>query len=109
MVLSTRKVWPGISPNVKAGGYFMYDSSKDFHRELTRDDIHYLPIPMMQMCMDKFADPRQRQLLKNMIYIGALAALLEIEVPVIHQIIVEQFKGKEKLVTANLRGTPDGY
>lgn len=87
--------------NVKAGGYFMYDSSKDFHRELTRDDIHYLPIPMMQMCMDKFADPRQRQLLKNMVYIGALAALLEIEVPVIQQIIVEQFKGKEKLVTAN--------
>jgi 2-oxoglutarate ferredoxin oxidoreductase subunit alpha len=56
---------------------------------------------MMQMCMDKFADPRQRQLLKNMVYIGALAALLEIEVPVIHQIIVEQFKGKEKLVNAN--------
>ncbi|MBL7827863.1 MAG: 2-oxoacid:acceptor oxidoreductase subunit alpha [Saprospiraceae bacterium] len=87
--------------NVKPGGYFMYDSSKDFHRDLTRDDITYLPIPMMQMCMDKFPDPRQRQLLKNMVYVGALAALLEIEVPVLQQIIVEQFKGKERLVTAN--------
>lgn len=87
--------------NVKPGGFFMYDSSRDIHRELNRDDITYLPVPMMQLCMDKFADPRQRQLLKNMVYVGALSALLEIEVPVIQQIIIEQFKGKEKLVTAN--------
>lgn len=94
--------------NVKPGGYFIYDSTKELHKEFIRDDIHYLGVPMMQMCMDKFADPRQRQLLKNMIYVGALAALLDIEVPVLHQIITEQFKGKEKLVTANFEALDMG-
>lgn len=87
--------------SVKPGGYFMYDSSRDVHRDLTRTDIHYFGVPMMQMCMDKFADPRQRQLLKNMVYVGALTALLDIEEAVVKQIIVEQFKNKEKLITAN--------
>ncbi len=93
---------------VKPGGYFMYDSTKELHKEFIRDDIHYLGVPMMQMCMDKFADPRQRQLLKNMIYVGALAALLDIEVPVIQQIIIEKFKNKEKLVTANFEALDMG-
>jgi 2-oxoglutarate ferredoxin oxidoreductase subunit alpha len=87
--------------NVKPGGYFLYDSTKDLPKDFERDDITVLGIPMMQMCMDKFQDPRQRQLLKNMVYVGALAALLDIEVPVFHQIINEKFKGKEKLVAAN--------
>ena len=52
--------------NVKPGGYFLYDSTKELYKDFIRDDIHYLGIPMMQMCMDKFADPRQRQLLKNL-------------------------------------------
>jgi 2-oxoglutarate ferredoxin oxidoreductase subunit alpha len=87
--------------NVKPGGYFIYDSTKELYKDFIRDDIHYLGIPMMQMCMDKFADPRQRQLLKNMVYVGALSALLDIEIEVLQGIIQQKFKGKEKLVTAN--------
>jgi 2-oxoglutarate/2-oxoacid ferredoxin oxidoreductase subunit alpha len=94
--------------NVKSGGYFIYDNTKELHKEFIRDDIQYLGIPMMQMCMDKFADPRQRQLLKNMVYVGALSALLDIEVPVLQQIITEKFKGKEKLVTANFEALDMG-
>jgi 2-oxoglutarate ferredoxin oxidoreductase subunit alpha len=94
--------------NVKPGGYFLYDSTKDLHKDLLRDDIHFLGVPMMQLCMDKFADPRQRQLLKNMVYVGAIAALIDIEVPVLHQIITEQFKGKEKLITANFEALEMG-
>ncbi|MCB0523961.1 MAG: 2-oxoacid:acceptor oxidoreductase subunit alpha [Lewinellaceae bacterium] len=94
--------------NVKSGGYFIYDSTKELHKDMIRDDIHYLGIPMMQMCMDKFADPRQRQLLKNMVYVGALTALLDIELPVLHQIIQEKFKNKEKLVTANFEAVDMG-
>ncbi|MCW5921400.1 MAG: 2-oxoacid:acceptor oxidoreductase subunit alpha [Saprospiraceae bacterium] len=94
---------------VRPKGYFIYDNTKELHKEFIRDDIHYLGVPMMQMCMDKFADPRQRQLLKNMVYVGTLAALLDIEVPVLHGIITEKFKGKEKLVTANFEALDMGF
>ena len=87
--------------NVKPGGYFLYDSTKELYKDFLRDDITYLGIPMMQLCMDKFQDPRQRQLLKNMVYVGALSALLDIELEVLHGIIQQKFKGKDKLITAN--------
>lgn len=87
--------------NVKPGGYFLYDSTKELPKEFFRDDIKFLGIPMMQMCMDRFQDPRQRQLLKNMVYVGALTALLNIEVEVVKSIIQQKFKGKEKLVASN--------
>ena len=94
--------------SVRPKGYFVYDSTKELHKEFIRDDIHYIGVPMMQMCMDKFADPRQRQLLKNMVYVGAMAALIDIEVPVLQEIITEQFKGKEKLITANFEALDMG-
>jgi 2-oxoglutarate ferredoxin oxidoreductase subunit alpha len=94
--------------NVKPGGYFIYDSTKELYKDFIRDDIHYLGITMMQMCMDKFADPRQRQLLKNMVYVGALSALLDIELEVLQGIITQKFKGKEKLVTANFEAMEMG-
>ncbi len=93
---------------VRPNGYFLYDNTKELHKEFIRDDIHYLGVPMMQMCMDKFTDPRQRQLLKNMVYVGAMAALIDIEVPVLQEIISEQFKGKEKLITANFEALDMG-
>ena len=109
MVCVNPQSMPKDIANVKPKGYFVYDSTKELHKEFIRDDIHYLGVPMMQMCMDKFADPRQRQLLKNMVYVGAMAALIDIEVPVLQQIITEQFKGKEKLITANFEALDMGY
>ncbi|GAB4493093.1 MAG: 2-oxoacid:acceptor oxidoreductase subunit alpha [Saprospiraceae bacterium] len=109
MVCVNPQSMPKDIASVKPDGYFIYDNTKELHKEFLRDDIHYLGVPMMQMCMDKFTDPRQRQLLKNMVYIGALAALLDIEVPVLHGIITEKFKGKEKLVTANFEALDMGY
>lgn len=93
---------------VKPGGYFVYDSTKELYKEYIREDIHYIGVPMMALCMEHFADPRQRQLLKNMVYVGALSALLEIELEVLQQIVREQFKGKEKLVTANFEAMQMG-
>ncbi len=109
MVCVNPQSMPKDIANVKPDGYFLYDSTKELHKEFIRDDIHYLGVPMMQMCMDKFADPRQRQLLKNMVYVGAMAALIDIEIPVLQQIITEQFKSKEKLITANFEALDMGY
>jgi 2-oxoglutarate ferredoxin oxidoreductase subunit alpha len=89
--------------NVRSGGYFLYDSTKKLSAEYIRPDIHYLPIPLMEMCNTHFTDPRQRQLFKNIIYVGALAQLLSIEFGVLEELLAEQFTGKEKLIAPNIK------
>ncbi len=89
--------------SVLPGGYFLYDSTKPLHSEFIRDDINYIGIPLMEMCIREFTDPRQRQLFKNIIYVGALSALLDIEFKVLEDLLGEQFAGKEKLIAPNIK------
>jgi len=89
--------------DVSSGGYFLYDSSKPLYAEYIREDINYLGIPLMELSNSNYADPRQRQLFKNIIYIGALAALFDIEFEVLESLLAVQFKGKEKLIEPNIK------
>lgn len=88
--------------SVKSGGYFMYDNTKPLHKEYHRDDITFIGIPLTAICNKEYSDPRQRQLFKNIIYVGALSALLAIEFEVLETLVTEQFKGKEKLIAPNI-------
>lgn len=88
---------------VKSGGYFMYDSTKPLAAELIREDINYLGIPLMELCNQNYSDARQRQLFKNIIYVGALSALLDIDFKELEGLLAEQFEGKEKLIPANIK------
>lgn len=94
--------------SVKSGGYFMYDSSKALHKEYIREDITYLGIPLMEMCNAAYTDARQRQLFKNIIYVGALAALLNIDFKELEGLLADQFKGKEKLIPMNVKALQMG-
>lgn len=94
--------------SVKPNGYFIYDSTKILHQVFVREDIHYIGIPMMEMCLEHFSDPRQRQLLKNTIYVGALTALLDMEVETVKAVISEQFNGKEKIIQPNFKALEMG-
>jgi len=94
--------------NVRTGGYFLYDSSKPLHSQYIREDIHYIGIPLMEMCNNAFTDPRQRQLFKNIIYVGALSALLNIDFKVFESLLAEQFAGKEKLIAPNIKSLQMG-
>ncbi|RIW18191.1 2-oxoacid:acceptor oxidoreductase subunit alpha [Algoriphagus lacus] len=87
--------------SVKDGGYFIYDSTKKLNPDYYREGIHYLGIPMMEMSNQAFDDPRKRQLLKNIIYVGALVKLLNMDEDTIRDLISEQFEGKKALVDAN--------
>ena len=89
--------------DVKSGGYFVYDSTRKLHTQYIRDDIHYIGVPMMAMCIKHYSNPRQRQLFKNVIYVGAIAALLDVEVDVIKEIISQQFHKKQKLIPPNFQ------
>jgi 2-oxoglutarate ferredoxin oxidoreductase subunit alpha len=66
-----------------------------------RTDIVVLGVPLTAISNREYTDPRQRQLFKNIIYLGALSALLDIEPEVIEKLFTEQYKGKEKLFDAN--------
>ena len=65
--------------SVSPGGYLLYDNSKPLAKTLRRDDIHEIGIPIANMMLPEFTDPKQRSLFKNITYLGALAGLLNIE------------------------------
>ena len=94
--------------SVRPGGYFLYDSSKKLHAQYIREDINYIGIPLMLMCNEAYSDARQRQLFKNIIYVGALAALLNIEFSALEGLLADQFKGKEKLIPSNVKALQMG-
>lgn len=89
--------------DVKPGGYFVYDSTKPLPPGYDRADITHLGIPMTALCNAEYTDARQRQLFKNIVYIGALATLFDIDFSVLEGLIGDQFKGKEKLIEPNIK------
>lgn len=94
---------------VEPGGYFLYDNTKPLAPHLKRDDITYFGIPLTEMCMREYDNPRLRQLLKNVVYVGAIAALIDIDFRVLKDLLGDQFKGKEKLISSNLHALEMGY
>jgi 2-oxoglutarate/2-oxoacid ferredoxin oxidoreductase subunit alpha len=89
--------------DVSEGGYFLYDSSKPLPPSYERTDITHIGIPLMELVNGAFADPRQRMLFKNIVYIGALAVLFGMDFKVLEGLIEGQFKGKEKLIKPNFQ------
>ena len=95
--------------NIMVGGYLVYDSSKPLSSHLQRDDINLIGLPLTNLCLENFGDSKQRQLFKNIVYVGSLAALLDIDVNVIENLLSEQFRGKEKLMAPNTQAIRLGY
>src|ERR1700723_1966355 len=95
--------------SIEPGGYLFYDSTRPIAQLLTRNDIEVLGMPLTEICAAEYSDPRQRQLYKNIVYVGALAALLDIELSAIEALIGGRFKGKDKLIAANSRAPKIGH
>src|ERR671925_35693 len=81
--------------SIEKGGYLFYDNTKPLPKSRFRDDITVVGMPLTEICNREYSDARQRQLFKNIIYVGALSALLDMDVAVIETLIAEQFKGKD--------------
>jgi 2-oxoglutarate ferredoxin oxidoreductase subunit alpha len=86
-----------------SGGYFMYDSTWPLADDKRREDLLYLEIPLMEISNKHFAEPRFRQLFKNIIYVGALSALLNIDRQIFEGLLADQFPGKDKVIASNLK------
>jgi 2-oxoglutarate/2-oxoacid ferredoxin oxidoreductase subunit alpha len=102
MVAMNPQTWDQDVKSIEPGGYLFYDSTKPMPLTKFRDDINVVGMPLTEICNRTYTDARQRQLFKNIIYVGALSALLDMDVQVIEGLIGEQFKGKDKLIEPNL-------
>ena len=94
---------------VTPGGWVMYDSTWPLPRELDRDDVTFLGIPLAKMTVDNFKGSRVRILMKNICYVGALAALLKMDLEIVQGLLNETFAAKAKLLDANQLAISLGY
>jgi len=106
MVAMNPQTYANDATELLPGGYLIYDSS--LIRSFERDDIEVLPIPIAQMCARAYEDLRERQLFKNIVYVGALTALLDMDYGIVKQLVEERFKRKPKLVKPNLKALEIG-
>ncbi len=103
MVAMNPQTWAQDVREVETGGYLFYDSTRPLPPSAFRDDMVTLGMPITAICNATYDDPRQRQLFKNILYVGALAQLLGIDIDVIETLFSEQYRGKERLLASNVR------
>ena len=92
-----------------AGGTLLYDSTwprKELHQ---RPDVQVLPIPLSKMCNETFTGARTRILMKNIAYVGALGALLDLDLTILHQLVEETFGDKTDLIDSNTKAIELGH
>ena len=108
MVAMNPQTWDADVKEIEPGGYLFYDNTKPLPASKFRDDINVIGMPITEICNMSYTDPRQRQLFKNIIYIGALSALLDMDADEIAGLIGEQYKGKEALLKPNVHALQMG-
>ncbi len=109
MVQLNPQTWDEDLAEIEPGGYLFYDSSRPIPSSRFRKDVTVIGVPLTQICNAAYSDARQRQLFKNIMYVGALASLLGIELGVIEELIGEQYASKEKLLDANVKALHMGH
>ena len=95
--------------SVQSGGVFIYDSTRRREELHTRTDVTVLPIPLSELANNAFTGARTRILMRNVTYVGALAALLEIDLDTLKQLLEETFSNKQALIDSNLTAIQIGY
>jgi 2-oxoglutarate ferredoxin oxidoreductase subunit alpha len=94
---------------VRSGGYLLYDSTWPLDGHLHRADVTFLGVPLSDMCNRNFRDSRERILMKNIAYAGALVAILDVDSQIVDELLEETFSGKKALLESNHRALRLGY
>ena len=108
MVAMNPQTWAQDLAEIEPGGYLFYDSTRPLPASAFRDDITVIGMPVTAICNATYEDPRQRTLFKNIMVLGALAALMNVDEGVIEELFGEQYKGKERLLESNVRALHAG-
>ena len=109
MVAMNAQTYQKDLKEVSPGGTLLYDSTWPRDSVLSRSDITILGVPLAQMCNEHFKNARARILMKNMAYVGTLAALLNLDRDVITGLVEEMFAGKKALIPSNMEAIELGY
>ena len=103
MVAMNPQTWHADVAEIEPGGYLLYDSTRPLPPDAFREDVQVIGVPLTAMANEAYADPRHRQLFKNIIYVGVLSRLLDMDVGVFEKLFAEQYHGKERLLGANVQ------
>ena len=108
MVAMNAETYAQDIASLKPGGYLFYDSSKPLPEAFRRDDIQEIGMPIAALLRPEFGDLKQRALFKNIVYLGALSALLNLDFEAITGMVATQYKGKDDLIAPNIRALEIG-
>ena len=108
MVAMNPQTWAQDVAEIESGGYLFYDSTKQLPASSFRDDIAVIGMPVTAICNATYEDPRQRTLFKNIMVLGALSVLMDVDAAVIEQLFGETYRGKERLLQSNVRALQSG-
>ena len=108
MVAMNAETYEEDVASIRPNGYLLYDNSKGLDSRLTRGDVNHIGIPIAKLVLPEFQDPKQRQLFKNIVYLGALSELLNIDFSIITGMVSAQFKGKDQLIQPNIHAMEIG-
>jgi 2-oxoglutarate ferredoxin oxidoreductase subunit alpha len=103
LVAMNPQTWDTDVAEIEPGGYLFYDCTRPIHESKFRKDVHTIGMPLTEISNAAYQDPRQRQLFKNIIYVGALSVLLDVDADVFEKLFAEQYKGKERLLASNIQ------
>ena len=109
MVAMNAQTYARDLADVSPGGWLLYDSTWPRQKELQRDDVTVLGVPLSRMCNESFEGARARILMKNIAYVGAVAALLDVDLKVITELLEQTFASKKHLVESNMQAIRLGY
>jgi len=108
MVAMNPQTWDQDVKEIEPGGYLFYDSTRPLPESAFRRDITVIGMPVTAICNATYEDPRQRTLFKNIMVLGALSVLMDVDAEVIEKLFSEQYKGKERLLESNVRALQAG-
>jgi 2-oxoglutarate ferredoxin oxidoreductase subunit alpha len=109
MVAMNAQTYAKDMADVKPGGWFVYDSTWPRNSLLNRDDVTVIGVPFSRMCNEHFDGARARILMKNIAYVGAIAALLAIDRDIISALLEETYAAKKQLIASNKEAIGLGY
>jgi len=109
MVAMNPQTWDADIAEIEPGGYLFYDSTRPIPEDKFRKDIQIIGVPLTEISNAAYSEARQRQLFKNIIYVGALSVLLDVDAAVFEKLFSEQYKGKEALLDSNMKAFNLGY
>ena len=93
----------------RANGWLLYDSSWPLDDRLKRPDVTYLGIPLAEMCNASFKGVRERILMKNIAYAGALAAFLGMDTDILRALLNEKYGAKKAMMDSNRHAVALGF